>query len=96
MALFSAPQQARAQDTTASKTLDEVTVTARRREESLQDVPASITAFTEGQLEQIGVQRAEDFIALTPGVVIVNTVEVGDSQANIRGLNGAQEKTCFV
>lgn len=71
--------------------IEEVVVTARQREESLQDVPASITAFTEGELDRIGVQRAEDFIALTPGVVIVNTVEVGDSQVNIRGLNGARD-----
>ena len=66
-------------------------MTARARAESLQDVPASITAFTEGDLERIGVQRAEDFIGLTPGVSIVNTVEVGDSQVNIRGLNGARD-----
>ncbi|MEO1576283.1 MAG: TonB-dependent receptor plug domain-containing protein, partial [Pseudomonadota bacterium] len=71
--------------------VEEVIVTARARAESLQDVPASITAFTEGDLERIGVQRAEDFIGLTPGVSIVNTVEVGDSQVNIRGLNGARD-----
>lgn len=71
--------------------LEEIVVTARQREESLQDVPASITAFTENEIQRIGVQRAEDFIGLTPGVVLVNTVEVGDSQVNIRGLNGARD-----
>ena len=71
--------------------IEEVVVTARQREESLADVPASITAFTEGELDRMGVQRAEDFIGMTPGVVIVNTVEVGDSQVNIRGLNGARD-----
>ncbi len=76
---------------TASAQIEEVVVTARQREESLQDVPASITAFTEAELNRIGVQRAEDFIGLTPGVVLVNTVEVGDSQVNIRGLNGARD-----
>ncbi|MFK8013922.1 MAG: TonB-dependent receptor [Gammaproteobacteria bacterium] len=75
----------------ASAQIEEVIVTARQREESLQDVPASITAFTEKDLERIGVQRAEDFVGLTPGVTIVNTVEVGDSQVNIRGLNGARD-----
>ncbi|MEM8547818.1 MAG: TonB-dependent receptor [Pseudomonadota bacterium] len=75
----------------ASAQIDEVIVTARQREESLQDVPASITAFTEAELERMGVQRAEDFISQTAGVVIVNTVEVGDTQVNIRGLNGARD-----
>lgn len=71
--------------------LEEIVVTARARSESLQDVPATITAFTESQIENIGVQRAEDFISMTPGVTLVNTVEVGDSSLSIRGINGARD-----
>ena len=71
--------------------LEEVVVTARARAESLQDVPATVTAFTEGQIENMGVQRAEDFIYMTPGVTFVNTVEVGDSSLSIRGINGARD-----
>ena len=71
--------------------LEEVVVTARAREESLDDVPASITAFTNTDIENMGVQRAEDFISQTPGVTLVNTVEVGDTQLSIRGLNGARD-----
>jgi len=71
--------------------IEEIIVTARQREESLQDVPASITAFTSEQLQRAGVQRAEDFISLTPGVTIVDTAEVGDTQVNIRGINGARD-----
>ncbi len=71
--------------------IEEIIVTARQREESLQDVLASITAFTTQQLERAGVQRAEDFINLTPGVTIVDTAEVGDTQVNIRGINGARD-----
>lgn len=71
--------------------IEEIIVTARQRAESLQDVPASITAFTSEQLERAGVQRAEDFISLTPGVTIVDAAEVGDTQVNIRGINGARD-----
>ena len=71
--------------------IEEIIVTARQRSESLQDVPASITAFTAVQLERAGVQRVEDFINLTPGVTIVDTAEVGDTQVNIRGINGARD-----
>ena len=74
-----------------AQAFEELIVTARQREEVLQDVPASITAFREQEIERIGVQRAEDFVNLTPGVALVNTVEVGDSQLNIRGLNGARD-----
>ena len=75
----------------ASAQLEEVVVTARARAESLQDVPATVTAFTEGQIENMGVERAEDFIYMTPGVTFVNTVEVGDSSLSIRGINGARD-----
>lgn len=69
-----------------------IIVTARRQSESLQDVPASITVFTQDQIETANIQRAEDFIELTPGVTIVtNTAEAGDSQINIRGINGARD-----
>lgn len=71
--------------------IEEIIVTARQRSESLQDVPASITAFTTEQLQRAGVQRAEDFISLTPGVTFVDAAEVGDTQVNIRGINGARD-----
>ncbi len=71
--------------------VEEILVTARQRSEKLTDVPASITAFTEDTIERVGVERAEDFIALTPGVTMVNTAEVGDTNVSIRGLNGARD-----
>ena len=75
----------------ASAQLEEVVVTARARAESLQDVPATVTAFTAGQIENMGIARAEDFVYMTPGVTFVNSVEVGDSQLAIRGINGARD-----
>lgn len=71
--------------------IEEVIVTARRRSESLQDVPGTVTALTSSTLETAGVSRAEDFIAMTPGVTMVNAAEVGDTQVNIRGINGARD-----
>ncbi len=46
----------------ADEALEEVTVTARRREESLRDVPIAVSAFSGEQLEDIG---AVDITALT-------------------------------
>lgn len=72
--------------------MEEIIVTARQRSESLEKVPASITAFTTETLENAGIRRAQDFVAMTPGVSIVTgTAEVGDTQVNIRGINGARD-----
>ena len=76
----------------ANTALEEVVVTtARQRAEQLQDVPATITAITQQTLESADVQRAGDFIRLTPGVSLVQTAEVADAQVNIRGINGARD-----
>lgn len=69
-----------------------IIVTARRIDERLQDVPASVSVLTADDLQKTGAERAQDFVALTPGVTIVTgTAEAGDTQINIRGINGARD-----
>jgi iron complex outermembrane receptor protein len=76
--------------------LEEIVVTARQRAELLTDVPATVTAFTQADIDSAGIERPEDFIALTPGLSVVNTAEVGDMQVNIRGINtGRDAETNF-
>ena len=79
------------QPAVAADEVTEIIVTVRQRAESIQDVPGSVTAFSTAQIEASGIQRAEDFIYQTPGVSIVNTAEVGDTQVNIRGINGTRD-----
>jgi iron complex outermembrane receptor protein len=75
-----------------SRGVEEVVVTARRFEESLQDVPASVSVLTADAIRDTGVENIEDIVALVPGVTIVtSTAEVGDTQINIRGINGARD-----
>lgn len=71
--------------------IGEIIVTVRQREETIQDVPGSVAVLSAAAIEASGVERARDFIALTPGVSIVNAAEVADSQVNIRGINGARD-----
>lgn len=66
--------------------IEEVVVTARKRAESLQEVPIAITAFTETTIEQAGIGRPNDFISLMPNVTMVDSVNVGDTQVSIRGI----------
>ena len=71
--------------------VEEIVITARLREESLQDVPDSITVLTEGAIRDAGIERPEDFIMLTPGVTMTNTAEIGDTQVSIRGINTGRD-----
>jgi iron complex outermembrane receptor protein len=50
-----------------SEGFDDIVVTARRREESAQTVPVSVTAFSGAALEQRGVRELQDLNAITPG-----------------------------
>lgn len=71
---------------------DTIIVTARRQAERLQDVPASVSVLTADSIEKTGADSADDFAQLTPGVTIVTgTAEAGDTQVNIRGINGARD-----
>lgn len=70
----------------------EIIVTARRQSERLIDVPASVSVLTADTLQKTGVDNADGFAQLTPGVTIVTgTAEAGDTQINIRGINGARD-----
>ncbi len=57
-----------AQQADRADLLEEVLVTARKREESLQEVPIAVTAFSEAALESIGARGLEDIALRTPGV----------------------------
>ncbi len=77
---------------TASAAMDElVTTTARGRSEAVKDVPASVAVISQTDIEALGIQRVEDFINLVPGVSIVNAADAGDTQINIRGINGTRD-----
>ncbi|MCE7903972.1 MAG: hypothetical protein DYH20_15410 [Gammaproteobacteria bacterium PRO9] len=79
------------QAATTTDNLTEIVVTVRQRAESIQDVPGSVSAFSQSQIQSLGIHRAEDFIGQTPGVSIVMGAEVGDTQVAIRGINGARD-----
>jgi len=66
--------------------LETITVTARKKSESLQKVPLSITAISKRDLQNSHVQNLYDIVALTPGVNITDLgAEVGTS-ITIRGV----------
>lgn len=52
----------------AQSGIEEITVTATRRAENLQDVPAAITALSSTALENMGARRYEDYLNNVPGI----------------------------
>src|SRR5260370_7274743 len=59
---------ATATDTEASDAIQEITVTAQRRAENIQNVPISIQALTSETLTQLNVQTFDDYVKYLPNV----------------------------
>lgn len=83
----------------AQGVLEEIVVTAQRREQNLQDVPVSVTAFTGAIVEQSNIRAARDYLTLTPNVAFTDDGQVGSKGIGlaIRGvsnlISGAAENT---
>lgn len=60
-------QQDAAETAQPTQTRDVITVTARKREENLTDVPISITAITEQEIQDAGLDSVSDIALQTPG-----------------------------
>lgn len=96
VALFALPANAYAQaenaesetsDEQADKKTDgEIIVTATRRTERLQDVPLSVTAFDQKQLDELGIVGYEGIAQNTPGIV-VNRPTQNFNNFTSRGIN---------
>jgi iron complex outermembrane receptor protein len=82
----SAYAQAQDQSTAApSGGLEEITVTARKREEKLLDVPIAITALSSKALQEEHIASLQDVATFTPGVTLDSTLS--GSNRNDRSFN---------
>lgn len=70
----------------AQSVLEELVVTAQKREQNLQDVPIAVTAFTGAQMNALGVQQSIDIAAFSPGVHISGNLAGQNTQFSIRGV----------
>ncbi|MGH8199221.1 MAG: TonB-dependent receptor plug domain-containing protein, partial [Steroidobacteraceae bacterium] len=73
--------------TIASPTeLEEVIVTAQKREQNEQDVPISVIALSGQQLQDAGVTNIKNLAVLTPGITVTSTTSENSTTARIRGI----------
>src|SRR5690606_4231171 len=64
--------------------VEEIVVTAQKREQALSDVPLAVSAMTSDQLDARGYDSIEDFNGASPGPTVNN--DGGQARVNIRGI----------
>ena len=72
------------QEQRGSRLVEEIVVTAQKREENIQDVPIAISAFSPAMLDAVGVETVQDMERATPGLTITNAAAY--SVAYLRGV----------
>lgn len=75
-----------AQPAVAQSVLEEIVVTAQKREQNIQDVGIAITAFTGDQMTSLGVEDSFDIARYTPGMHISGNLAGQNTQFTIRGV----------
>ncbi|MDP3803811.1 TonB-dependent receptor [Brevundimonas sp.] len=77
---------AQAQDQEGPATIDDIIVTAQKREQNLQDVPIVVTSLSQEVLQDAGVRDIKDLQILTPGMTVTSTSSEASTTARIRGV----------
>ena len=85
LGLLASGGAAAAQDQ-ATNTVDDIIVTAQKREQNLQDVPVVVTALSEELLQDAGVRDIKELTILTPGLTVTSTSNEAITTARIRGV----------
>ncbi len=83
--VWSAPAFAQESDEAEASDSNVIFVTARKLEESVQDVPVAITAFDQEAIREASVRELEDIALLTPGLVFEDFSNGGFGTPTIRG-----------
>ena len=66
--------------------IEEILVTARKRQESLREVPIAVTVFSAADLEMARVEQIADVVALTPGITLREQFSPSFTNLTVRGI----------
>ncbi|MEY3005674.1 MAG: hypothetical protein RI942_16 [Pseudomonadota bacterium] len=66
--------------------LEEVIVSAQKRDQNMQDVGVAVTSFSESELKDLRIMRPEDLSSQTPGLDIKNSLGAVNPIFTIRGI----------
>ena len=81
MGATASPVFAQSEGSSSGNMIEELVVTAEKREQSLQDVPVAVSAYTSERRDVLGVASVEDLARITPSVSYTN-----NDRMSIRGL----------
>jgi iron complex outermembrane receptor protein len=88
--IIAVPTRAQTASPVAAGDLGEIIVTARKRDESSQNVPITVNVFTAQEIQSAGIESPRDFVAMVPNMTLVETQNVGNSFITIRGISQAR------
>lgn len=94
--LWCAPLKGWAEESAAqnSRGMEEIIVTARKREERLQDLPGSAAAITEAMVEDLGgIYNLRDVTDLIPGITLVEAASSDLMEPSIRGAGQSRNRS---
>lgn len=93
------PTQTSSGEQETENALEKITVTAQRRQQNIQDVPISITAFSGEKITRYNIRSASDYLAQAPNVGFTEDGQTGSRGLgiSIRGVNNlVTGETAFV
>ena len=77
----------------ATAQIEEIVVSTRRKEESLQDVPIAVSAITGEQIQRQGITDLKDIVASQPSVQFDQSYGPSDNRITIRGLSNTRGRS---
>lgn len=92
---LAAPAANPAADTNANAGLEEIVVTAEKRDSTVQATAISLTAVSADQIQEVGLKTVQDLIGTLPGVSI-RTAGPGQTEYEMRGLGSGGGSTATV
>ena len=87
----------RAEDSAAARSIEEIVVTARKREENIQDVGLSVSALSQTEIEDTFARDMRDLVFVSPNLVLDDTAQGpgGVAAAYIRGIGVSEVEKNF-
>lgn len=82
----SAPEAGAEETTEATARMSTIVVTARKRDELLQDVPTAITAFGSADISRLNIEGVDDLASFTPGLLTAEASVSSGGSISLRGI----------
>jgi outer membrane receptor protein involved in Fe transport len=76
----------------SSNTIEELVITAEKREQSLQDVPVAVSAFSAAKRDLIGINTIQDITNFTPGLQYNSSTD----RVSLRGVGRLGQQGFFL